>query len=208
MLICASLSLSSCWVKSGAGEGVVMKYLKLWMEGSPPAWVAAVLKEMISVSKTHKPRMRIGVFEAEERALGYLGQRSGCWVLGPSVATLLFTHVEGAVFTLWLLVFSRCCSPRGRLRFDLWVLVRPFHQQSPQSTALGSEQWLFPKSFQTSPKKLTWHTIFATAAFSQRLETCSRAARKWRWVLHHLVEVLVEVVLLAAGIHPSLTEIS
>lgn len=76
-----------------------MKDLKLRMEGLPPAWLAAVLRKMISVSKTHKPRTRVGAFESLVFALGYLGQGSVCWALGSSVAPLFFTRVEGAVFT-------------------------------------------------------------------------------------------------------------
>lgn len=133
-----------------------MKDLKLRMEGLPPAWLAAVLRKMISVSKTHKPRTRVGVFESVVFALGYLGQGSVCWALGSSVAPLFFTRVEGAVFTPWLLVFPRCCFSSGKWRFDLCVLLRPIHQQSSQNTrgaALGSEQWPSQKAFKLPPKK-------------------------------------------------------
>lgn len=133
-----------------------MKDLKLRMEGLPPAWLAAVLRKMISVSKTHKPRTRVGVFESVVCALGNLGQGSVCWALGSSVAPLFFTHVEGAVFTPWLLIFPRCCFSDGKWRFDLYVLLRPIHQQSPQNTrgaALGSEQWPSQKPFKLPPKK-------------------------------------------------------
>lgn len=133
-----------------------MKDLKLRMEGLPPAWLAAVLRKMISVSKTHKPRTRVGVFESVVFALGYLGQGSVCWALGSSVAPLFFTRVEGAVFTPWLLVFPRCCFSSGKWRFDLCVLLRPIHQQSSQNThgaALGSEQWPSQKAFKLPPQK-------------------------------------------------------
>lgn len=171
-----------------------MKDLKLRMEGLLPAWLAAVLRKMISVSKTHKPRTRVGVFESVVFALGYLGQGSVCWALGSSVAPLFFTRVEGAVFTRWLLIFPRCCFSSGKWRFDLCVLLRPIHQQSSQNThgaALGSEQWPSQKPFKLPPKKLTWPKIFATAAFSQRLKACSCAVRNCHWVFRHLSEVLL-----------------